>query len=102
MNGQRSSFCRGTLALLLCAILLSTIFCTAVYAGRQSTASEQGDPSASQVLAASPAENPDGVLPGDGSGNGDPPNVDGDPDDYDKILVQVLVSFVRSPLFLIW
>ena len=98
MNGQRSSLYRGTLALFLCAILLSTIFCTTVLAGRDAATGRE-DPSASQTLIAGETLDPDGASPADGGGSGDPPN-EGDPDDYDKIIVQFIVTLMASPVIL--
>ncbi len=101
MKGQRSSLIRGTLALILCAILLSTIFTTIVFADRHTAAAGREDPTANQAGATISAPDPDGGMPTDGgSGNGDPPN-EGDPDDYDKIVIQFVVSLVQSPLYLI-
>lgn len=99
MNGQRSSLYRGTLTMLLCAILLSTIFCTTVLAGRHDAATGREDPSASQTLITGETLDPDGASPADGGGTGDPPN-EGDPDDYDKIIVQFIVTLMASPVIL--
>jgi hypothetical protein len=91
MKGQRTSFIRGTLALLLCAILLSTFFTSTVFGGRTDPPEKHGS-----VVAKAPGSG-DG-SPSDGGGNGDPPT-DGDPDDYDKTIVNVWVMLLEIPLF---
>jgi hypothetical protein len=90
MKGQRTGLIRGTLALLLCAILLSTFFTTTVFGGR-SDPPRNADP-----VVARTASQGDGPLSDDG-GTGDAPT-DGDPDDYDKIVVDVWVLLVEFPL----
>ena len=97
MNGQRSSLIRGALALLLCAILLSSVLSTMAFAGK-------GNSPVPQEPAAGPVLGPAGGTPGDGGGPGgagDPPT-EGDPDDYDFVLVQIWVSLVESMLILIY
>lgn len=93
MTGQRSGLLRGTLALLLCAILLSTVLSTLAYA-------DKDDPSGREPLRGPVFTPGEGGL-GDGSGAGDPPT-EGDPDDYDFVVVIIPVSWVGSALILIY
>ncbi len=95
MNGQRFGLIRGTLALLLCAVLLSTLLAPTYANVKPEPPSSNG-----------PALNDDGPVWGDGSsgddggGSGDPQN-EGDPDDYDKILLEIWSILVEIPVFLL-
>ncbi len=91
MKGQRKVLIRGTLALLLCSLLLSTFFTATVFGGKS-------DPLADRDIVAPATTDPgDGAL-SDGGGTTDPPP-DGDPDDYDKIILDFWVVLLEFPLF---
>lgn len=91
MKGQRTVLGRGTLALFLCALLLSTFFTTTVFGGKT-------DPPTQSTPVVTAESDPAEGCVGDGSGNGDPPP-DGDPDDYDKMIANVWVMLLEFPLF---
>ena len=93
MKGQRLSVIRGTLALLLCAILLSTFLASTVSGGRTDPPVNKGP-----VVVKAPGPDDGGPNDGSGNGNGDPPT-EGDPDDYDKVIVSVWVALLEIPLF---
>jgi len=92
MKGQRTVLIRGTLAWLLCAVLLSTFFTATVFGGKS-------DPLADRDIAVPAAVDPGDTALSDGGGSTDPPP-DGDPDDYDKIIVDFWVMLLEFPLIM--